>query len=82
VAISLQYGANAMQLSISDDGIGLPPAPRGDGHGLRNIRQRTRLLNGMLDTDTAPGKGLTLVITVPYQQQLVSSSLAGEATEP
>jgi signal transduction histidine kinase len=81
VAIDLQYGANAMQLSISDDGIGLSAVPSGDGHGLRNIRERTRLLNGMLDIDTAPGKGLTLVITVPYQQQLVPNARAGGGTQ-
>jgi signal transduction histidine kinase len=78
VAIQLQYGANAMQLSVSDDGIGLSGGPSGDGHGLRNIRERTRLLNGMLDIDTAPGEGLTLVITVPYQQQLVMRASTGD----
>jgi signal transduction histidine kinase len=81
VAIRLQYGAQAMQLSISDDGIGLSTVPRGVGQGLRNIRERTRLLNGMLDIDTAPNKGLTLVITVPYQQQFVTRSRVGKGTE-
>ncbi|MGD8996762.1 MAG: histidine kinase, partial [Anaerolineae bacterium] len=81
VAIKLQYGAEAMQLSISDDGIGLLAAPRGNGHGLRNIGERTRLLNGMLDIDTAPNEGLTLTITVPYHQQMVSTAPTGEAEE-
>jgi signal transduction histidine kinase len=81
VTIRLQYGAQAVQLSISDDGIGLSTVPSGDGQGLRNIRERTRLLNGMLDIDTAPDKGLTLVITVPYQQQFVTGSRVGEGTE-
>jgi signal transduction histidine kinase len=73
VAIDLRYGAQAMQLSICDDGIGLSTVPTGDGHGLRNIRERTRLLNGMLDIDTAPNEGLTLIVTVPYHQQVVSA---------
>jgi signal transduction histidine kinase len=33
---------------------------------LRNIRERARLLDGMLDIDTAPSKGMTLILTVPY----------------
>jgi signal transduction histidine kinase len=82
VAIHLQYGAQAMQLSISDDGIGLLTVPRGDGQGLRNIRERTRLLNGMLDIDTAPNEGLTLAITVPYQQQLVSTAQTAKERRP
>ena len=81
VAMNLAYGAQAMQLSVSDDGIGLSTVPSGDGHGLRNIRERTRLLNGMLDIDTAPDQGLTLVITVPYQQQIVTRTGVGKGTE-
>ncbi len=72
VQIDLQYGANALQLSVSDDGVGLSALPSENGHGLRNIRERARLLNGMLDIDTAPQEGLSLVLTVPYQQRIAS----------
>jgi signal transduction histidine kinase len=73
VAIRLEYMSDAIRLSLADDGIGLSSIPSGDGHGLRNIRERTRLLNGSLDIDTAPGEGLTLVLTVPYQQCTTSN---------
>ena len=66
VEVHLRYGVNALQLRISDDGIGLPALPIGKGQGLRNIRERARLLDGVLDIDTAPNKGMTLIITVPY----------------
>jgi len=66
VEMDLRYGENALQLRVSDDGIGLAALPTNDGHGLRNIRERTRLLGGMLDIDTAPNEGLTLILTVPY----------------
>jgi signal transduction histidine kinase len=72
VQVHLEYGANALQLSISDDGVGLSALPSDNGHGLRNIRERTRFLNGMLDIDTAPREGLSLVLTVPYQQRIAS----------
>jgi signal transduction histidine kinase len=81
VAIDLIYGAQAMQLSISDDGIGLSNVPSGDGHGLRNIRERTQLLSGTLDIDTAPDEGLTLIVTVPYHQRLVSARQTDPHTE-
>ena len=66
VEVRLQYGARALQLYISDDGVGLSALPIGRGQGLRNIRQRARLLDGMLDIDSAPGEGMTLMLTVPY----------------
>lgn len=78
VAIDLQYRAEAMQLSISDDGIGLSKVPQGDGQGLRNIGERARLLNGMLDIDTAPNEGLKLTITLPYHHQLASTTPSGK----
>jgi signal transduction histidine kinase len=66
VEVRLRYGVNALQLRISDDGIGLPALPINKGQGLRNIRERARLLDGMLDIDTAPNRGMTLILTVPY----------------
>jgi len=66
VKVRLRYGINALQLCISDDGIGLSGLPANRGQGLRNIRERARLLDGMLDVDTAPNRGMTLILTVPY----------------
>ena len=66
VEVRLRYGVNALQLCISDDGVGLSEPPINGGHGLRNIRERARLLDGTLDINTAPNKGMTLILTVPY----------------
>jgi len=66
VEVYLKYDTNTMQLRISDDGVGLSALPIDKGHGLRNIRERARLLDGTLDIDSAPDKGLTLTLTVPY----------------
>jgi signal transduction histidine kinase len=67
VEVSLRYGANSFELRISDDGIGLAALPiNGGGQGMRNIRERTRLLDGALDMHTRPNEGLTLTLTVPY----------------
>ena len=66
VEVSLRYLPDALQLVIRDDGVGLLAIPTAHGHGLRNIRERARMLDGTLDIDSAPGHGLTLTLTVPY----------------
>ena len=67
VKVGLYYGANELQLHLSDDGIGLEALPiDGRGQGLRNIRERARLLDGALDMHSAPNEGVTMTLTVPY----------------
>jgi two-component system sensor histidine kinase UhpB len=66
VAVNLKHDAHALQLRISDDGVGLPILPINRGHGLRNIRERARLLDSTLNVDSVPNKGVTLTLTVPY----------------
>ena len=67
VEVHLRLEARELRLLVSDDGVGLPALPiDGKGQGLRNIRERTRLLDGELEMHTAPGEGVTLIVTVPY----------------
>jgi signal transduction histidine kinase len=67
VEVSLRYDSDEFQLCVSDDGVGLPALPiNRKGQGLRNIRERVRLLDGALDIHTAPDEGMTLTLTVPY----------------
>lgn len=66
VEVRLSYGESALRLEIADDGVGLRSTMMRGGHGLRNIRERARLLGGTLDIDSAPGEGVRLTLTVPY----------------
>ena len=66
VDVNLVHGPDSLQLSIADDGIGMSGTPAPGGHGLRNMRERTRLLEGTLDIDSAPKKGVTVTLSVPY----------------
>ncbi|HID88462.1 MAG TPA: sensor histidine kinase [Anaerolineales bacterium] len=66
VEVRLLFGEDALRLCIADDGIGLSTTVVRSGQGLRNIRERARLLGGTLDIDSAPGKGVTVTLTVPY----------------
>lgn len=66
VEVRLSYTPRALQLQIADDGVGMAMTPTTTGQGLRNIRERARLLEGTLDIDSAPGQGVTITLTVPY----------------
>ncbi|HEU0294327.1 MAG TPA: ATP-binding protein [Anaerolineales bacterium] len=55
-----------LQIDIKDDGIGIPPEPKA-GYGLRNMRDRARLLNG--DLRFANNKGTAVTLTIPWVDQ-------------
>jgi Signal transduction histidine kinase len=67
VDVRLTYDTRTLQLQIADDGVGLAMTPTATGQGLRNIRERARLLDGTLDIDSAPGQGVTITLTVPLK---------------
>ncbi len=54
-----------LQLVIEDDGVGLLPEAQ-NGYGLRNMRDRARLLNGHLEFSNANGKGTTITLDIPW----------------
>lgn len=66
VEVDLAFRPDSLQLRIADDGVGIDQQNIGSGQGLRNIRERVRLLEGELDMDSAPGEGVTVTLTVPY----------------
>ncbi len=56
-------------LTVSDDGQGIrggAAATAAAGFGLQNMRERTVMLGGTLRLDTAPGKGTTVEIGIPF----------------
>ncbi len=66
VKVRLDYGEDMLVLTISDDGIGMEKLLISKGYGLRNIRERARLIDGTLRIESAPGAGVTYHLTVPY----------------
>jgi signal transduction histidine kinase len=55
-----------LQIEIQDDGVGIPLEPEA-GYGLRNMRDRARLLNGELQFTNS--KGTTVTLTIPWVDQ-------------
>lgn len=66
VTVNLAFGAESLEVLIHDDGVGMEAFILGKGHGLRNIRERARLLDGKLKIESAPGAGVTLHLNIPY----------------
>ncbi len=66
VKIHLCYNEDALDLTISDDGIGMEQLLISKGYGLRNIRERVRFLDGKLWLESAPDEGVSYHLTVPY----------------
>lgn len=54
------------RITIADQGIGFDPAAVADGHfGLQGIRERTRLMGGVVEIRSAPGAGTRIAVEVP-----------------
>jgi signal transduction histidine kinase len=65
VKIQAQDMGPRLQIQVSDDGAGFSPDAQ-PGYGLRNMRDRARLLNGEIAFTAAPGKGTTVTLEVPW----------------
>ncbi len=51
---------------IEDDGKGFDVSSHKDGYGLYNLEARTKLLHGVMTIGSYPGKGISVLIEIPY----------------
>jgi len=65
VSIHVHDLGEQLQVMIKDDGIGMAPTAQ-PGYGLRNMRDRSRLLNGDLRFSEPSGKGTTVTLDIPW----------------
>jgi signal transduction histidine kinase len=71
VRIELECDVRVVRLRIEDDGRGFNVPENGNGGkgmGLKNIAERTRILNGTLAVDSQPGRGTRIVVTIPIAE--------------
>ncbi|HEU5103717.1 MAG TPA: sensor histidine kinase [Roseiflexaceae bacterium] len=59
---------DALDVEISDDGVGLPPGGRA-GVGLTSMRERAAELGGTWAIETAPGRGTSIHAQLPLHQE-------------
>jgi signal transduction histidine kinase len=82
VAVALRSGADGVFMEIRDNGHGFEPSevvPDEDGQsgiGLVGMRERIRLLGGLLEVDSRPGGPTTVRAALPRWQPVVSASAA------
>jgi signal transduction histidine kinase len=57
-----------LQITIKDDGVGISPNAHA-GYGLRNMRDRARLLNGELHFSEPSNKGTTVTLEFPWEDK-------------
>jgi signal transduction histidine kinase len=73
VSVRLRHAADAVTLSVSDDGPGfdpaaIPPSVRDDGHfGLTGMRERAVAIDATLVVRSAPGQGTSVEVTAPVR---------------
>ncbi|MES1216547.1 MAG: PAS domain S-box protein [Bacteroidota bacterium] len=68
VNITLSTADGFFKMIISDDGKGMEAGKKTDGIGLRNIKGRLSIFNGIANIITAPDKGFTLEISIPLKK--------------
>ena len=68
VTIILITAEDLFSMAITDDGIGMEADKKTKGIGLKNIIGRLSVFNGKVDIKTTPGKGFSLMITMPLQK--------------
>jgi signal transduction histidine kinase len=69
VLLDLRRTGTAVQLQISDDGLGFDINRRNlaIGHGLSNMRSRAASLNGTFEIISTEGQGTKILLTLPFR---------------
>jgi two-component system sensor histidine kinase UhpB len=68
-SVRLMADAEAVVLTVTDDGVGMPPELGGDTTGLAGMRERALLIGGRLSIGSGPGEGTEVQLTVPIDQE-------------
>ncbi len=67
--VKLLNTPDQVELIIRDDGIGFDTSKKPEGIGLRNIKNRASIYNGVVIIDSAPGKGCSIKVIIPVTQR-------------
>ena len=77
IVVNLKSEADALSVSVDDNGVGLDPRRRDAGFGLRGIEERVRELGGSLQLSSVTGKGATLAVRLPLLTEVALARAAG-----
>jgi signal transduction histidine kinase len=67
VSVRLAYRPDALEIEVTDDGIGAPEgiAGHGERHGLVGMRERAALFGGTFEAGPRPGGGFVVRARLP-----------------
>jgi signal transduction histidine kinase/streptogramin lyase len=67
VSIRLRFEEAETELEVRDDGVGFDPAGEhsGGGFGISGMKERAQRIGGVLQIESAPGKGTKVMVRVP-----------------
>lgn len=69
VVITAALNNGNLHLTIQDDGQGFSAQSNNAGYGLRNMRDRARLLGGELTLETQSGQGTRITLVTPWEAE-------------
>jgi len=64
-SISLEYGADIIEMVIKDNGHGFDTSVQYGGLGLYSMRERAEVLGGSITVESSPEQGTKIVVTLP-----------------
>ncbi len=73
IEIGLDYTNGHIALAITDDGQGFEAQKKKVGIGLSSMRERAESLGGTLTVKSSPGKGTTVLCTIPLTTAVTDS---------
>ncbi|WP_432951103.1 sensor histidine kinase [Kribbella sp. CA-253562] len=65
IRLELRGGADALEVVVSDDGVGFDPLATRTGAGLVNLRDRVESAGGTLTIETGPARGTVVAARLP-----------------
>jgi signal transduction histidine kinase len=79
IKVNITGFSDRLDVSVTDDGIGLDPGRRRHGLGLRGIEERVKDLHGTMTISGPGGSGTTLRIRLPWPAPVAEVPLARAA---
>lgn len=79
IRIDVSAGDGLLHVRVTDDGVGLNPAHRRRGLGLRGIDERVKELQGSMTIAQQPGSGTVLAVQLPLPPHFAEAPLARAA---